>query len=115
MKDSTQIQSYPIMLNAVATAIEQFVNTPQQFELFNNYPNPFSSTTQIAYTIPVGSKVRLDLYDVLGRRILTIYEGYKDAGTYDVTFDGCYLASGAYICRMHTDFGDRTVKLLLEK
>ena len=81
----------------------------------SNYPNPFSLTTQIVYTIPVGSKVRFDFYDVLGRKVRAIDEGYQNAGTYHIPLDGRQLASGAYICRMNTDFGSKTIKILLEK
>ena len=81
----------------------------------NNFPNPFNSSTQITYTIPAGSKVSFEIFDVLGRKVKTFDEGYLEANTYGVRFDAHDLASGVYICRMTTAFGNKVIKLLLEK
>jgi aminopeptidase N len=81
----------------------------------SNFPNPFNSNTQIVYTIPVGTRVRLEIYDVLGREIRSFEEGYQEANTYIVNFNAWDLASGLYFCRVKTDVGERVVKMLLEK
>ena len=88
---------------------------PYSSLLINNFPNPFNSTTRITYTLPVGTKVSFEIYDVLGRKVKYLDKGYQEADTYSITFDGSGLASGVYICRMTTDFGNRIIKLLLEK
>jgi aminopeptidase N len=81
----------------------------------NNFPNPFRAATQITYTIPAGSKVSFEIYDVLGRKVKTFDEGYQEANTYNIKYDAHDLASGVYICRMTTGFGNKVIKLLLEK
>jgi hypothetical protein len=66
------------------------------FSLSQNYPNPFNPSTAISYTIPVGSEIRLAVYDMLGREIGVLAEGYRNAGTYEADFSGAGLSSGVY-------------------
>ncbi|HEY9165464.1 MAG TPA: M1 family aminopeptidase [Candidatus Kryptonia bacterium] len=80
-----------------------------------SFPNPFSRSTTIQYVIAGDSKVTIEVYDILGRKIRSIEQGYQSAGFHDITFDAVGLASGAYLCRIVTAFGDRTTKILLEK
>lgn len=81
----------------------------------DNFPNPFNTTTQIRYTIPEGTNVSLEVFDVIGRKVMSIDEGYQEANTHTVEFDGRLLASGVYICRLRTAIGSRAIKILLEK
>ena len=74
---------------------------PNRLMLHQNYPNPFNPTTKIKYSIPIGSFVSLKVYDLLGRDIMTLVNGRKQKGTYQVEFDGKNLASGMYIYRIH--------------
>ena len=80
-----------------------------------SFPNPFNSTTNLSYTIPVGTKVSFEIFDVIGRKVKTVDEGYQEANTYTITFNAHDLASGVYICRMTTGLGNQIIKLLLEK
>ncbi|MGO9481852.1 MAG: M1 family aminopeptidase [Candidatus Kryptoniota bacterium] len=91
-------------------------STASYFSLsLTDFPNPFNSTTRISYTLPAASKVNLEIFDVIGREIRIYNEGYQQANAYEVTFDAHDLASGVYICRLATDFGNKVIKLLLEK
>jgi aminopeptidase N len=103
--------------NEILKQVEAWSDTTMPFSslLISNFPNPFSGSTKINYTIPVGTKVSLEFYDVLGRSVRTLDKGYQDAGEYIILFDGNKLASGVYICRLTTGFGNRAIKLLLEK
>ncbi len=115
MKDSTVIQSYPIMMkDTVVTTVEQ-VNTPVSFQLFNNYPNPFNPTTVISYSIPKRGMVTLKIFDMLGREVATLVNEVKNAGSYEVQFDGSRLASGVYFDRLVTGNHAITRKMLLLK
>jgi parallel beta-helix repeat protein len=69
---------------------------PTSFALHQNYPNPFNPITRLAYDLPTASRVMLSVYDILGLRIATLANGWQDAGTHQVTFDGSDLASGIY-------------------
>ena len=89
---------------------------PLQFSLGQNYPNPFNPLTHIRFALPQSGAVTLTVYDMTGRVVATLVNGYKAAGRYDVTFDGSGLASGSYIYRLQA--GNKfvqTKKLLLVK
>jgi hypothetical protein len=67
------------------------------FDVSQNFPNPFNPSTQINYTVPEISKVRIDVYDLEGSLVATLVDDTKDAGTYTLTFDASQLSSGIYI------------------
>jgi len=84
--------------------VEQPV-APDQLALKRNYPNPFTETTTIEYTVPEDMPVRIEVFDVLGRQVATLTDGYHRAGTHDVRWDGRdgsgrRAASGVYLVRL---------------
>ncbi|MGF1670096.1 MAG: T9SS type A sorting domain-containing protein [Balneolaceae bacterium] len=77
------------------------VEAPREFELRQNYPNPFNPSTTIAFQLPAAAEIRLEVFDVLGRRVATLVEGQAfPAGGHTVPFDGASLASGLYLYRL---------------
>jgi thermitase len=80
-----------------------------------NYPNPFNPTTVIHYHLPAASDVRLEVFDVVGRRVATLVEGVHEAGEYQVMFDGSRLSSGVYIYRFQAGDFVQSRKLTLIK
>ncbi|MDP4191181.1 MAG: S8 family serine peptidase [Bacteroidota bacterium] len=90
-------------------------NIPNSFVLEQNYPNPFNPTTKISYSIPAESFVRLELYNVLGVKISTLFEGSREKGQYSFTLDGSSLASGIYFIRMSAGSFNNTIKIVLAK
>lgn len=98
------------------TPIERVSETrPDAIELGQNYPNPFNPTTNIPVKLAKTGKVRLTVFDVLGRRVATLIDGPMRAGTHQVTFNASRLASGIYFYRLQT--GDKVLvhKMLLLK
>jgi hypothetical protein len=89
--------------------------TPLYSHLYQNYPNPFNPITQINYDLSGSSTVRLEVYNISGQRIIRLDEGFKESGSYQVTFDGSDLASGIYLYRLITDKETLTRKMLLLK
>ncbi len=87
---------------AVTTAIERNpkAELPSRYELYQNYPNPFNPVTNIGFAISNREWVRLEVYDILGKRVATLVDGYIDAGEFTVDFDASDLPSGIYIYRM---------------
>ncbi len=80
----------------------ELVVTPNEYLLSQNYPNPFNPTTTIEYTLPVDGMVNLDIYNVLGQKIKTLYAGHQNAGQHSVMWDasnaaGEAVATGVYI------------------
>lgn len=88
---------------------------PLEMELEQNYPNPFNPETKIKYTLNKSSIVKLNVYDVLGNRISTILNEFKNAGTYETTFDGSDLPSGMYFYNLISENNSITKKMMLIK
>ncbi|MFC1528049.1 FlgD immunoglobulin-like domain containing protein [Candidatus Neomarinimicrobiota bacterium] len=75
---------------------------PHQFSLGDNYPNPFNPTTTVEFKLPIGANVKLNVYNLLGERIATIYNSYAQPGNYKATWNGLDLngnqvPSGTYL------------------
>lgn len=86
-----------------------------QYNLSQNFPNPFNPTTVISYQLPEYSRVKLKVYDLLGREVATLVNGNKPAGNYKVEFNAGKLVSGVYFYRMEAGTFSQTKKLLLLK
>jgi glucose/arabinose dehydrogenase len=65
-----------------------------------NHPNPFVTSTTIRFTLPRAQHVRLEVYDVLGRRVAALTEGRRASGTHRVSFNASQLPSGVYVYRL---------------
>jgi hypothetical protein len=87
----------------------------KSFNLFQNYPNPFNPTTAIDYRLPENGRVTITLYDVLGRSVMTLVNGYQQAGAHRTILDGSNLASGVYFYRLSAGSFVQTKKLMLLK
>jgi hypothetical protein len=73
---------------------------PNDYVLYNNYPNPFNAVTTIDYQLPVDCKVKLVIYNLLGQKVETLIDGYLEAGRYSVTWDASAAASGIYFYKL---------------
>lgn len=114
-QDSTEMQSYPIMLKVVPFTSVKQSNVAVQFGLSPNYPNPFNPTTTISYSVPKRGMVTLKVYDVLGQEMATLVNGVRNAGTYKISFDGAGFASGVYFDRLEYNGNIVTRKMVLMK
>jgi len=88
---------------------------PAGYSLYTNYPNPFNPTTKIAFDIPNASNVTLKVYDVTGKEVATLFDGYQQAGKYEATFDASKLASGIYVAKMQAGTFTASQKMILAK
>ncbi len=98
---------------------EQIENVPWFF-LDQNYPNPFNPVTKIRFNIHSNinnklSNVKIVVYDALGRKLITLINEKRVAGSYEVEFDGSSLASGIYFYSLITDDYSETKKMILLK
>jgi subtilisin family serine protease len=73
---------------------------PVEFALEPNFPNPFNPLTTFAWRVPREMRVRLTLYDLLGREAAVVFDGLSSAGEHRLSFDGARLATGVYFARL---------------
>ncbi|MBS1551214.1 MAG: T9SS type A sorting domain-containing protein [Bacteroidetes bacterium] len=94
------------------------IGSPDKFILRQNYPNPFNPVTVISYTVPANnsmSKVKLMVYDNLGKEIETLVNENKPAGSYNVRLDGSSLSSGIYYYMLTAGEFKQTRRMMLLK
>jgi hypothetical protein len=88
---------------------------PQEYRLEQNYPNPFNASTVLSYQLPVASHVSLKVYDPAGRLVESLVDGWRSAGTHELTFDASDLPSGMYIYRLSAGDFSASSKMVLLK
>jgi minor extracellular serine protease Vpr len=88
---------------------------PHSFVLKQNYPNPFNSTTNIIFDLPERSRVKIEIYDILGQLVDIITEKDFPAGSHIVKYDGSALNSGIFYYRIVTKYFTGTKKMLYVK
>ena len=93
---------------------------PEGFALSQNYPNPFNPSTNFTYSVPNTTDVRIAIYDLFGREIKTLVNESKEAGTYNITWNGRdshnrQVATGVYFYKMQATGFEKTMKMMIVK
>jgi len=88
---------------------------PKEYSLYQNYPNPFNPTTTIKFDLPNDGIIALEIFDILGRRIATLIDDYKPAGSYEQVFNASSLASGVYVYKLQAGDFVSSKKMILLK
>lgn len=94
---------------------EESNTIPNEYKLFNNYPNPFNPSTTIKFAIPKKDNVKITIYDALGRTVSELINGPKSAGTYEISFSGLSLSSGIYYYKLEASNFTEVKKMSLVK
>ena len=94
-------------------AVGEKRDIPPGFRLEQNYPNPFNPSTTITFSIPSEQHVRLRVFDLLGREIISLLDERMPSGQHSVEFDVQNMASGVYLCRVEAGRFVDVKKLLL--
>lgn len=104
-------------LTAIAnyTDVEDENNLVNNYFLEQNFPNPFNPSTKINFGLKKSGNVEISLYNILGSKVSSIFNGYKDAGKHSVLFDGSGLSSGIYFYKISSNDFTQTKKMILEK
>jgi hypothetical protein len=89
--------------------------TPVAYDLSQNYPNPFNPSTTINYSIKQSGLVTLKVYDILGKKVATLVNDLKVAGSYSVTFNGSDFSSSVYTYRLEVNDFVSVKRMLLVK
>jgi hypothetical protein len=88
---------------------------PEKVELSAIHPNPFNPVTTISYTLPEASEVKMSVYDISGRQVAELVNGWRDAGVHNATFDASGLSSGVYLARLKAGDFSTAQKMALVK
>jgi hypothetical protein len=95
--------------------IEVNATLPKDLTLLQNYPNPFNPTTTISYAIPTAGNVSVKVYNSLGQEVVTLFEGYQEAGMKQLNFNANNLNSGIYYCVVNFGNSTKVTKMMLMK
>jgi uncharacterized protein (DUF362 family) len=90
-------------------------STISSFELKNSFPNPFNPTTTIRYSLSTAGHVKLDIYDLAGRKVATLVNETKPAGTYNIPWNASHLSSGVYFSKLTAGKFSQVKKMVLIK
>ena len=90
---------------------------PLSYGLSQNYPNPFNSSTQFTYSLPKRSRVRIEIYNILGEKVVTLIDGVEEPNFYRVSWDGLNeagkkMTSGVYFCRIQAGEFSKVRKII---
>ncbi len=115
--DSTIADMGRYFYDQSVTGIEYDNNSqiPDEFSLQSPYPNPFNPVTTFKVELPVASWVTLEIFDVSGRSLGFVLDGWRSAGFHEVTFDAAGLASGVYVYRLEAGEFSASGKMVLMK
>lgn len=95
-------------------ALIEIVETPERFS-FSASPNPFNPVTTLNFTLQEDAQVDLTVYDLSGKLVRSLLNGWCEAGTYNVHFEGSNLPSGVYIYRLYAGGYSGSGKMVLVK
>ena len=101
--------------NWSVSAVDKPTELPTDYSLSQNYPNPFNPTTTIQFAIPKDEYVKLVVYDITGKVVKELVNGYKSAGRYNVEFNASGYASGMYYYKIEAGAYKSVQKMMLMK
>ena len=88
---------------------------PSEFRLEQNYPNPFNPTTMINFQLPTATTAKLEIFNVQGQKVATLFDRYLKAGTHQFLWETTGVSSGVYFYRLETNTVSETRKMILLK
>ncbi|MDZ7764247.1 MAG: cohesin domain-containing protein [Melioribacteraceae bacterium] len=102
--------------NGTITNVEDDIKSiPTEYELSQNYPNPFNPSTVIKFAVPKSGNYKLNVYNVLGQKVMTLIDRQLQVGYHSANFDGTSLASGIYFYSLEGANVNISKKMLLIK
>ena len=88
---------------------------PIVYSIKQNYPNPFNAITTIEYGLPEDATVTIDVYDLLGRRVASLVDGFQNAGYHTVSWNAANMTSGMYFYKIQAnDYVEQKSMMLLK-
>lgn len=118
--DQMFLNAVAFMLGKEVAVAENPYNIPAEFNLAQNYPNPFNPSTTIEFALPHATNLRLNVYNMLGQKVVTLADKFYQAGQFSVTWDGRdesgqMVETGVYLYRLESANMTVSKKMLLMK
>ena len=113
--NETMENYYTIKIKDIKTGLNESIIFPHSVELYQNYPNPFNPITTVEFALPEPQNIKLQIFDISGRLVETLINGYKEAGNWAVKWDGSRYSSGIYICKLQASNNFLSRKIVLMK
>ncbi len=110
-----------VKYGTITSVKEKYYNiNPVDFEIFPNYPNPFNATTTISFYIKTEQSINVSVYDMLGRKVISLLNNRKPSGFHKMIWNGKNeqgneQSSGVYIFRIQSETGFKQMKMLMVK
>ena len=120
IQDITMDFSMEMSYNGPLAIAGEIELQPDEFRLYNAYPNPFNPTTTLKYEMGSAGPVFIDVFNVSGRKIRSLYNGIQSPGQHEIRWDarddrGRQVSSGIYLFKVHVNGKQQTAKALLLK
>ena len=114
-RSTKELPRFQLTVTEQPTGSEQDQESAYRFRLYPNYPNPFNPVTTLSFEIPSASSVSVEIFDVTGRKVLSVPTSDFSAGRHRITLNAGSLATGLYIYQIRTAFGTRSDSFSLMK
>lgn len=103
-------------LHGTVTIVQREEEVPLgDFTLYQNYPNPFNPSTMFRFELPEDEHITLKVFDMLGKEVATVVNGFRQKGYYEEQFDASSLPSGMYVYRLTAGSHSSSMKMMLMK
>jgi hypothetical protein len=112
------VGSYAIVDNVMfadPTSIEQISELSKEFSLKQNYPNPFNPSTKISFSLPSQEHVVVEVFNMLGQKVITLMDKNMNAGYHELEFNGSDLSSGVYFYAIQAGQFNDVKKMIIIK
>ncbi|MFC1552414.1 S8 family serine peptidase [Candidatus Latescibacterota bacterium] len=109
---NAQIDNARLKSEIIAVAVEEpeLSSLPGEFSIKPVYPNPFNGRTNVSYYVPSGSELTATVYDILGRKVETVFTGFETSGEHSFVLNGENLSSGIYFLSIKNRIGNACVQ-----
>ena len=106
-----------VTLHIEASGMQSFRRDemPTEFALLPACPNPFNPITTINYEVPINSQISIDIYNILGKKVATLFDGNQQPGHHTITWDASDVSSGIYFCQLQANDFIAVKKMILMK
>jgi hypothetical protein len=116
MPSNLTVEEHPDL--GPVTDIKETEELPTSYELYQNYPNPFNPTTVITYALPQPERVKLEIFNILGQKVVTLFDGQQTAGKHSIAWNsknefGQNVASGIYLLKISAGKFNQVKKMML--